>query len=162
MRSAARAPSTAGAASPRVALARLALEAALEVRDIVAGEAGERGPRVTADPAAGLLRGVSVTAERDGRYAVDLRLVARMTPLMPLGDAVRRRVQASAQRHGLADQVGTVNIEFARVLAADEPEPAADTRRLDAGGSAPPPPAVSDVPPAAAPPGTGTDDGVRR
>ena len=79
------------------------------------------GLRVTADPPAGLLRGVSVTAERDGRYAVDLRLVARMTPLMPLGDAVRRRVIASARRaQGLADQLGSINVEFARVLAPEE------------------------------------------
>lgn len=117
------APATAGA-TRRVALARLALDAALAVPDVVAGDAGMHGLRVTADPRAGLLRGVSVTAERDGRYAVDLRLVARLAPLVALGEAVRRRVQDSARRQGFADQLGGVNVEFARIAEPGDVEPA--------------------------------------
>ena len=120
MPSAAPAPSAAVAASPRTTLARVALEAALAVPDVVAGEAGTRGLRVTADPAGQLLRGVSVTAERDGRFTVDLLLVARVTPLVPLGETVRRRIFASARRHGLAGDLAAVNVEFAQLLAAGE------------------------------------------
>ncbi len=106
--------------SPRVRLARLALEAALAAPNVVAAEAGLHGMRVTADPPGGVLRGVSVISEGGGRYAVDLCLVACVAPLVPLGEEVRRRVQASAQRNGLADQLGTVSVEFAGVLTPAE------------------------------------------
>jgi hypothetical protein len=106
--------------SPRVRLARLALEAALAAPNVIAAEAGLHGMRVTADPPGGVLRGVSVTSDRGGRYAVDLCLVACVAPLVALGEEVRRRVQASAQRDGLADQLSTVNVEFARVLTPAE------------------------------------------
>lgn len=111
--------------SPRVALARAALEAALAVPGVVAGDAGPQGLRVTHDPGIGALPGVSVTAEAGGRYAVDLRLVACLVPLVPLGELVRRGVQTSAQRHGLADRLGEVNIEFGLVLDAHELAPGA-------------------------------------
>ena len=55
--------------SSRVRLARLALDAALAVPNVVAAEAGVHGMRVIADPAGGVLRGVSVTADGGGRYA---------------------------------------------------------------------------------------------
>ena len=106
--------------SSRVRLARLALEAALAVPNVVAAEAGLHGMRVIADPPGGVLRGVSVTADGGGRYAVDLCLVACLAPLVPLGEEVRRRVQAGAQRNGLADQLSTVSVEFARVLTLAE------------------------------------------
>lgn len=126
-------------ASPRVRLARLALDAAQAVPDVLGTEAGLHGVRVTADPSAGLLRGVSVTAQADGRYTVDLSLVARMVPLVALGEEVRRRVQASARRDGLADQLGTVNVEFARLLTSEEarrdlPGDARDEAVAGAGG----------------------------
>ena len=62
-------------ASPRVRFARLALETALSVPGVFAGDAGPARLRVTADAPAGTLRGVSVTAQADGRYAIDLCLV---------------------------------------------------------------------------------------
>jgi hypothetical protein len=110
------APAEVVGSSPRVALARLALQAALAVPGVVAGDAGPHGLRVTAEPSGGFLVGVSVTAESDGRYAVDLRLVARLAPLMPLGETVRRRVHEGARRLDLADRLGTVNVEFASVI----------------------------------------------
>ncbi len=113
-------PTPASVDSPRVRLARLALEAALAAPNVVGADAGLSGVRVSADPVGGVLRGVSVTADGGGRYAVDLRLVACMTPLVPLGEEVRRRVEASAQRSGLADQLSTVSVEFARVLTPAE------------------------------------------
>lgn len=108
--------------SPRVPLARLALKAALGLSDVLAGEPDAAGLRVTSDPSAGLLRGVSVTAQADGRYEVDLRLVTRVVPLLPLGEEVRRRVRERARLDGLADQLGTVSVEVARVLTPEEEE----------------------------------------
>ena len=139
-------------ASPRVRLARLALDAALAVPDVIGAEAGVHGVHVTADPPARPLRGVSVIAQADGRYAVDLRLVARMVPLVALGEEVRRRVQASAGRGGLADRLGTVNVEFARLLTLDEARRDTEEAR-GAAGAAPvaPPSAGSPGVPAAAP-----------
>ena len=101
----------AGAASPRVRLARLALDAALGLPDVLGGDAGPHGLRVTADLPS-VVRGVSVTADGEGRYAVDLRLVARMVPLVPLAEEIRQRVRMRAGREGLDDQLGLVNVEF--------------------------------------------------
>jgi len=157
MPSAAASSSTASVASPRVVLARLALEAALAVPGVVAGEAGIHNLRVTVDPAGIWLRGVSVTAQRDGRYAVDLRLVARMTPLIPLADAVRRRVIASAARQWLGDQLGAINVEFARVFAPGEDQPAAVTTGPPVAGAVEPPP-VAYAPHAAGPSGDRPDE----
>jgi len=137
--------------SDRVRLARLALQAALVVPDVLGAEAGVHGVRVTADPPAGPLRGVSVIAQADGRYAVDLRLVAGMVPLVALGEEVRRRVQASAGRDGLADRLGTVNVEFARLLPPDEARREIEDARAAAAPAAPPP-AVLPVATAAPPP----------
>ena len=143
-------------ASDRVRLARLALDAALVVPDVLGAEAGVHGVHVTADPPAGPLRGVSVIAQADGRYAVDLRLVARMVPLVALGEEVRRRVQASAGRDGLADRLGTVNVEFARLLTPDEARREIEDAHGAAGAApAAPPPAVLPAAPAAAPPSPG-------
>ena len=139
-------------ASDRVRLARLALDAALVVPDVLGAEAGLHGVRVTADPPARLLRGVSVIAQPDGRYAVDLRLVALMVPLVALAEEVRRRVQASAGRRGLADRLGTVNVEFARLLTADEARrDTVDERGASAEPEAPAPGALSVAPATAAP-----------
>ena len=107
-------------ASPRLRLARAALAAALALPEVVDGDAGPHGLRVTAEPPAGRLRGVSVIAEANGRYAVDLCLVAAVVPLVALGEQIRHRVQASARRYGLAEQLGEVNVEFARVLLPGE------------------------------------------
>jgi hypothetical protein len=144
--------------SDRVRLARLALDAALVVPDVLGAEAGVHGVRVTADPPAGPLRGVSVIAQADGRYAVDLRLVARIVPLVALGEEVRRRVQASAGRDGLADRLGSVNVEFARLLTPGEARREIEHARAAAAATvapAAPPPEVLPVATAATPPSPG-------
>ena len=157
---AALAPPLQSRGSDRVRLARLALDAALVVPDVLGAEAGVHGVRVTADPPAGPLRGVSVIAQADGRYAVDLRLVARIVPLVTLGEEVRRRVQASALRDGLADRLGTVNVEFARLLTPEEARRDLEDARggADAGAASTRPAATSAVfpaAPAAVPPSPG-------
>ena len=140
--------------SDRVRLARLALEAALAVPNVVAAEAGLHGMRVTADPPGGVLRGVSVISEGGGRYAVDLCLVACVAPLVPLGEEVRRRVQASAQRNGLADQLSTVSVEFARVLTPAEVREAELLASELAAAAALSTPVTQGPPAGAAPPAT--------
>ena len=112
-------PEPVGDAS-RVALARLALDVVSTIAGVAGTDAGPGGVCVTADPPFGVLRGVSVIAQPDGRYELDLCLVARMVPLLPLGDEIRRRLRARAAREGLADQLGSVNVEFARALSAGE------------------------------------------
>jgi hypothetical protein len=104
----------------RSQLGRLALEAAAVVPGVVGVDAGPHDSYLTADEPAGVLRGVSVIAQADGRYAVDLCLVAGIVPLIELADEVRRRVRARAALERLADQVGAVNVEFARVLSDEE------------------------------------------
>jgi hypothetical protein len=104
----------------RVALARLALDVVSTIPGVAGTDAGPGGLCVTADPRLGVLRGVSVIAQPDGRYEVDLCLVARIVPLVPLGDDIRRQLRARAAREGLADQLGAVNVGFARALSAGE------------------------------------------
>lgn len=106
--------------SPRVSLARLALETALAVSGVVRADAGPHGMCATPDPSKGLLRGASVCALADGRYGVDLCLVAGIVPLLELAEEVRSKVQARVQREGLSAQLGEVNVEFVRVLSAEE------------------------------------------
>lgn len=101
--------------SRRLEVAELALEAALGVPDVLAGDAGEDGLRVTAAAPDRVLRGVSAVAQADGRYCVDLRLIAGLVPLFELGDEVRRRVRHAAAEAGLAGCVGEVNVEFSSV-----------------------------------------------
>ena len=101
--------------SRRLDVAELALEAALGVPAVHAGEAGPDGLRVTSVPPDRVLRGVSAIAQADGRYSVDLRLVAGLVPLLALGEEVRRRVRRAAAEAGLADYVGEVNVEFSGV-----------------------------------------------
>ena len=98
--------------SPRVRLARFALETALSVPGVVGGDPGPARLRVTADGPGEPLQGVSVTAEPGGSYAVDLCLVAGMVPLKALADQVRRKVRSRVRRAGLTDQLGPVNVEF--------------------------------------------------
>ncbi len=137
-----------GGPSDRGRLARVALEAALAVPGVVRGEAGGGAPRVTVDPA-GRLVGVAATAQRDGRYAVDLRLIADVVPLLPLADGVRARVQRAAAQAGLAGALGRVDVEFAdlvtvepaasRLEPARTPMPAAgSTGTATAGAPSPP------------------------
>lgn len=106
--------------SPRVGLARLALEAALAVSGVVRADAGPHGMCVTTDPSRGLMRGASVCALADGRYAVDLCLVAGLVPLVELAEEVRSKIRARVEREGLIAQLGEVNVEFVRVLSAEE------------------------------------------
>ena len=106
--------------SPRVRVAHLALDAALNVAGVQGADAGPDGLCLTGDPQGGTLRGVSVIAQTGDRYSVDLCLIAGIVPLIELAAVVRRRVQARVARDGLGDQLGDVNVQFSEVLSAAE------------------------------------------
>ena len=116
-------PGSVDAASDRVRLARVALAAALALPEVIRGDAGPDGQRVTADTT-GMLIGVMAIAQADGRYSIDLRLVARMVPLLPLADAVRARVHRAAARAEFDVLLGEVNVEFSDLLTAPPTEDA--------------------------------------
>jgi hypothetical protein len=110
-------PGSADAASDRVRLARVALGAALALPEVIRGDAGPDAQRVTADTT-GMLIGVTAIAQADGRYSIDLRLIARLVPLLPLADAVRDRVRRAAARSGLDVLLGEINVEFSDLLTS--------------------------------------------
>lgn len=133
---------------PRLRLAQVALQAASGVSGVVGADAGPHGLCVTADPSAGLLRGVSVIAQANGRYAVDLCLVAGIVPLLELGEEVRSKVRARVRREGLVAQLGEVNVRFAQVLSAGEISEQAAREREEAPAATPPP--TPETPPVSA------------
>ncbi|HEY4276746.1 MAG TPA: hypothetical protein VGM91_00930 [Conexibacter sp.] len=105
--------------SDRVRLARVALDAAIAVPKVVRGEAGRDVQRVTVDGGE-RLEGVLAIAQPDGRYGIELRLVAQLVPLHALAEDVRAKVRGAAARAGLERSLGEVNIEFAGLLTAEE------------------------------------------
>lgn len=109
--------SPAADASPRVELARLALEASLGVDGVVASDGGLGGLRATLDGES-RLAGVRATAVADGRYGVELFLVVRPLPLQSLAEEVRVRVRREAVRHGLADLLGPVGITITDLVGS--------------------------------------------
>lgn len=115
--------------SDRVRLARTALSAALAVPEIVRGDAGRVPRRVTVDGEE-RLEGVLAIAEPDGRYGIDLRLVAELVPLHALAADVRASVRRAAAKAGLEASLGAIDIEFGGLLTAEER--AADARALAA------------------------------
>ncbi len=147
-------PGSASPPSERVRLARVALAGALGVPDVVRGESGVGVARVVTADGSELLAGVSAIAQSDGRYAIDLRLIARLVPLWPLAEHVRARVQAAAARAGLAAVLGSVDVEFVGVLTGEEIEQATITAESAAMEvPVPPLPSVSESGP---PPGVTT------
>lgn len=99
--------------SPRSRLARAALEAASSLPQVAGGVRGAQGVWATTD-AGGVLEGVIAVARRDGRYDVELHLVAQwpLGSLYSLADDVRKRVARAADRSGLAHAIGEVSVSF--------------------------------------------------
>lgn len=108
-------PAASAPGSPRVRLARLALDAALSVDGVVAADAGPSGLHVTAGGTS-LVRGVRVAAEPGGRYSVDLGLRARVVALPALADAVRARVARNALLAGSGHELGEIGVTFHDVV----------------------------------------------
>ena len=107
------------AASERVRLARLALDAALGVEGVVSSDAGPLGAWVTADGEE-RLPGVVVTALAGGGYGAELHLVTAVVPLLPLADRVRSEVERAASSAGLADVLGPVGVAIEDVVVPDQ------------------------------------------
>ncbi len=100
--------------SRRVELARVALAGALAVDGVVAGNAGPASVYVTADRET-RLEGVVVTAERGGRYSVDLYLTAELVQFQELGERVAERVRKDVEEVGMAEVLGTLHVTIADV-----------------------------------------------
>jgi hypothetical protein len=119
------------------------------VPDVVRGVAGVGVTRVVTADGSELLAGVSAIAQADGRYAIDLRLIARLVPLEALAEHVRVGVQTAASRAGLAALLGSVDVEFVDVLTAEEIERSIIAAEAAAAAPESPP---STVPPSPQPP----------
>lgn len=117
--------------SLRVRVARTALQAALQAPGVVGSDPGPSRLRVTADPPADPLVGVSAIAQADGRYAIDLSLVADLVPLPALAEEVRERVRKRTQGERLEDLLGLINVEFAYVVTREELAAAAAEREAE-------------------------------
>lgn len=104
--------------SPRAMLARLVLDAIRSLPGVVRGHPGEQRVWVTPHPS-GPLDGVVAVARPDGRYDVELHLVARPMPLHPLADEVRARVAEAAAAAGSDHLLGALDIGFEDI--EDEP-----------------------------------------
>lgn len=97
--------------SDRAALARIALEAALAVGDVVGAEAGPHGAWVT-EAGGERLPGVVAVAQADGRYALDLHLIVRPVPLHELAERIRERVVRASERAGLEGALGSIGVSI--------------------------------------------------
>ena len=64
-----------------------------------------------------LLQGVTVAAERAGRYSVDLFLVCRPVALRPLAERVREQVRQAIALAGLGNRLGAVGVHVEDVEA---------------------------------------------
>lgn len=121
----------------------------MAVPAVVDRDAGFQGLRITADPPNGLVRGVSVTAQADGRYSIELCLIAEIVPLHELAEQVASAVQERFDSEGFATQLGAVSVEFADVLTSAEIVARRARKQEEALA------AIVPVVPAAAPPPTG-------
>ncbi len=107
------------ARSPRSRLARVALEAATAMPQVVVGVRGARRVWATVDGGE-MLEGVVATARPDTRFDVELHLVAQWPfgSLFELADQVRTRVQRAAARAELDGILGQVTVAFEDVREA--------------------------------------------
>ncbi|MBA2566876.1 MAG: hypothetical protein ACR2IN_05615 [Thermoleophilaceae bacterium] len=91
-------------------MARLALDAARSLDGVVDSTSG-RGRWVTPDRN-GVVPGAIAVVRADGRFDVELHLVADLVPLHPLGERIRDRVERDARVAGVADLIGPVHVAF--------------------------------------------------
>ncbi len=109
--------------SPRSRLARVALQAATAMPQVVVGVRGPRGVWVSVD-AGEILEGVVVTARRDGRFDIELHVAVRWPSgsLLTLADQVRAGVKRAAGRAQLDGVLGQVTVAFEDVREASSEE----------------------------------------
>lgn len=95
-------------------VARLARDAARSFDEVVDATSG-RG-RWATPGRDGAVEGAIAVARPDGRFDVELHLVARPVPLHPLGERIRERLERDARNAGVAELVGPVDIAFEDVV----------------------------------------------
>jgi hypothetical protein len=100
-------------------LARVALDAATGMPEVAVGVRGLHRVWATVD-AGEILEGVVATARPDGRFDVELHLVAEWPfgSLFALADEVRTRVQRAAARADLDGLLGSITVGFEDVHEA--------------------------------------------
>ena len=108
--------------SPRSQLARAAIDAARSLPQVAGGVSGTQDLWVTTDAGA-LLEGVTAVARKDGRYDIELHLVAQwpLDSLHSLADEVRARVGRAAEQGGLGHAVGEVTVSFEDLTEPEGP-----------------------------------------
>lgn len=110
-------PASDASVSARRRVARVALEAALDVDGVVAGCDGPLGLRATRDGAERL--GVVSTADAAGGYSVSLHLIVRLVPLEPLAGRIRAGVEAALAAVALNGELAQLDIVF-EDIASDQ------------------------------------------
>ena len=113
-----RAPAATG--SVRLQVARVALEAALNVDGVTARSGGPLGLRATRSGNERLV-GVVSAADASGGYAVTLHLVVRAEPLDQLAERIRSQVRAQISAGGLAAELARIDIVFEDIAPAEAP-----------------------------------------
>jgi hypothetical protein len=109
---------TAPRVSGRVGLARLAAQT-IALTDGVTATTGPAGRWLTVGSGQ-VVPGVLAVEDGRGRVDVELHLVARWPPQMPLqrlGEQVRQRLRRSAAIAGIGARLGAVSIAFDDVVA---------------------------------------------
>lgn len=105
--------------SRAAAVARLALDAARSLDGVVDATSG-RGRWITPDRN-GVVPGAIAVVRPDGRFDVELHLVAGVVPLHPLGERIRDRVERDARVAGVGELIGPVHVAFEDVEEASAP-----------------------------------------
>lgn len=106
------APVSATVPTPRIRLARAALDAALGVPGVTRAVAGAN--HVTGDGHM-TLEGVLVVAAGPGVYDVSLRLATLPVPLEAIAEGVRKAVRKAAER--IDARAGRIDVTFADIDA---------------------------------------------
>jgi hypothetical protein len=104
-------------------VARLARDAARSLDEVAGATSG--GGRWATPDRDGAVEGAIAVARPDGRFDVELHLVARLVPLHALGERIRERIDRDARRAGIVELLGPVDIVFENV----EPAPARQVER---------------------------------
>lgn len=94
-------------------MARVALDAAVSLDGVAGGDAGRFRRWVTFDRDE-TLAGVLAVERSDGRFDVELHLVADwpVPPLAALAEKIDKKVTRAASAAGLADALGPLSIAF--------------------------------------------------
>ncbi len=106
--------------SERATLAQIALGASLAVPDVAGTDAGPNGVWIT-EVDGERLPGIVAAAQADGRYAIELHLIARPVPLRELAELIRERIVRTAEQAGLGDLVGSIDVSIEDVEPMGEP-----------------------------------------